>query len=104
MNTSVAKSIGLPIRPHYYYKDFYSFMYKCLKANQTQLNKFKLPNDDLNEISFQTWDKVKTTDWWLRRVLDIAILIRTNSAKAVYPNLEYLIREKVSNQRSIQQY
>ncbi len=97
MNNGVAKSFGLRSQAHNHYIDFYALMYRTLKANQTQLNKFKLPEDKLNELSFQTWDRVRQTDWWLRRVLDIAILIRTNNAKPVHPNLKHLINEKVSS-------
>ena len=98
MNTKVATEFGLPVRPHYHYADFYDLFAKGLKINQTLLNKLKLPKDDLNELTFQTWDKVRQTDWWQRRVLDIAILIKLNLATP-NPNLAKLIEDKLKQKK-----
>jgi hypothetical protein len=100
MNTKVATEFGLPLRPHYHYADFYDLFAKGLKTNQTLLSKLRLPKDDLNELTFQTWDKVRQTDWWQRRVLDIAILIKLNLATP-HSNLTNLVEAKLLQNKII---
>lgn len=92
MNRRVAILFGLQVEPTVHYIEFFELFHKGLKTNQTQLNKYKLPfrRDGLMLI---TWEEVKRTNWWQRRVLDIAVLIRLNLASA-HPNLNSLIKSQ----------
>ncbi len=97
MNNAMATHFGLPTRPHYHYSQFFSLMSKGLKTNQTRLNPLKLPNDIFGELSQTTWERVRRTDWWHRRVIDLAILIHCGFATP-YPNLRTLLDEKIKSQ------
>ena len=42
----------------------------------------------------KTWQTAARTDWWERRVLDIAVLLML-SGNMPYPNLRHLINEQI---------
>ena len=90
MNRKVAVLLGLKVEPISHYRELYQVLYKGLKTNQTQLSKYKLPKrrDTLDLI---IWNETIRTNWWERRILDIAILIKFNLA-SVHPQLDSLIK------------
>jgi hypothetical protein len=79
MNNRVAKSFGLQSRPHHHHVEFQHLFKSGLVTNQTNLNKCKLPmrHGKMNE---KLWHEVNSTDWYQRRVLDIAVLLSLNLA------------------------
>jgi hypothetical protein len=80
MNNAVAKHFGLQSRPHHHYKEFQQLFKQGLITNQTNLNKCKFPMQH-GKMDIKLWEHVKKTDWYQRRVLDLAVLIRLNLAK-----------------------
>lgn len=91
MNNSIAKFFGLQSRPHHHYAEYFALFSKGLVTNQTNLSKYKMPpaRDMLDSV---TWNEASRTDWWKRRVLDLAVLLHTNPKIAVNPNLRVYIR------------
>jgi hypothetical protein len=79
MNNRVAKHFGLQTRPHHHYIEFQHLFKNGLVANQTNLNKCKLPMRH-GKMSEKLWRIVNNTDWYQRRVLDIAVLLSLNLA------------------------
>jgi hypothetical protein len=100
MNNAMATHFGLPTRPHYHYSQFFTLMSKGLKTNQTKLNSLKLPNDIFGQLTQKTWEKVRRTDWWHRRVIDLAVLLRCGLARP-YPNLRTILEHKINHQTRI---
>ena len=94
MNNNVAKFFGLPSRPHYHYQEYFELFSIGLKTNQTKLSKYKLPpiRDGLPET---IWNQIYRTDWWERRVLDLAVLIHASPTISIDPNLRTYIRLKI---------
>jgi len=82
MNNKVAKHFGLQSRPHHHYAEFQILLNRGLVVNQNNLNRCKLPMRH-GSMNKKLWDEVSKTDWYQRRVLDIAILLRLNFAKPV---------------------
>jgi len=94
MNNSVAKFFGLQSRPHHHYAEYFELFSKGMVTNQTHLSKYKMPpaRDGLDIV---TWNEASRTDWWKRRVLDLAVLIHTSPKVTVDPNLRVYIRRKI---------
>ena len=94
MNNSVAIFFGLQTRPHHHYAEYFELFSKGLVTNQNNLSKFKMPpaRDDLDIV---TWNEASRTDWWKRRVLDLAVLLHTSPKVTVDPNLRVYIRRKI---------
>lgn len=101
MNNAIAIHFGLPTRPHYHYAEFFALMHRGLKTNQNRLSALKLPADELAEMTQTTWETVKRTTWWHRRVLDIAILLHCGLAKPD-PNLKSTIGKKLKESKQPQ--
>jgi hypothetical protein len=80
MNNSVAKHFGLQSRPHHHYKEFQQLFNKGLITNQSNLNKCEFPMQH-GKMDMKLWEYVQKTDWYKRRILDLAVLIRLNLAK-----------------------
>jgi hypothetical protein len=80
MNNSVAKHFGLQSRPHHHYKEFQQLFKQGLITNRLNLNKCKFPMQH-GKMDIKLWKSVKKTDWYKRRILDLAVLIRLNLAK-----------------------
>lgn len=89
MNNSVALIYGLQSRPFAYRDEYCTLMYNGLQANSSLLNQYTLPQCT-DELASETWAKVNASDWWQRRILDIAILIQNNLANPI-PNLNALL-------------
>jgi hypothetical protein len=63
-------------RPHVAYPFFSSAMLDGLRLNWAYLSQFNVPyNSSIKEPMI---DRLRKTDWWARRVLDLALLIRFN--------------------------
>ena len=94
MNNSVAIYFGLQARPHHHYADYFKLFSDGMVSNQTKLSKYKMPpsRDGLDSI---TWNEASRTDWWRRRVLDIAVLLHACPNVAVDPHLRVNIRRKI---------
>jgi len=91
MNNSVAKSFGLQSRPHHHYEEFFHLFSDGLVTNQTRLSSYKIPpaRDGLDDVS---WNEISRTDWWKRRVLDLAVLIHTSPNIQIYHDIKRSIR------------
>lgn len=94
MNNSVAIAYGLQTRPHHHYAEYFELFAKGLITNQTALSKYKMPQ--LRDgLDYKTWYEASKTDWWRRRVLDIAVLLRATPAINPNPNLRRLMGEAI---------
>lgn len=82
MNNSIALKYGLQSRPYAYRDEYCSLMYDGLMNNWSLLKNYKLP-DCTNELTNDTWQKLIESDWWQRRVLDIAVLIKNGLTNVV---------------------
>lgn len=82
MNNSIALKYGLQSRPYAYRDEYCSLMYDGLMNNWSLLQTYKLP-DCTNELTYETWQKLIESDWWQRRVLDIAVLIKNGLASTI---------------------
>ena len=94
MNKSIAQYFGLPIRPYHHYIDYFELFSKGLVTNQTALSKYKIPKMRDN-LDYKTWYEVSRTNWWKRRVLDIAVILRTSPKVIPHSNLRSLIAEAI---------
>ena len=94
LNITIAKHFGLQHRTHVHYADYFELFSKGMVINQTNLSKYKMPpaRDGLDVI---TWNEASRTDWWRRRVLDLAVLLHTSPKVTVDPNLRVYIRRKI---------
>ena len=73
ISSALASSLGLKGRPVNYHIQFREKMDKYLSHNRTQLSKHSLPPP--THLDKRVWDQINQTDWWQRRVLDLALLI-----------------------------
>jgi len=95
MNSKIAKAFGLQSRPHHCYAEYFELFAKGLVTNQTKLSRYSLP-ERRPYLDLQTWNEAKKTDWWKRRVLDIAVLIYLNLAVPI-PSVD--MRRLIKTQR-----
>ncbi len=98
MNKQIAVAFGLPIRPHYHYADYFELFSKGLITNQTALSKYKMPKMRDN-LDYKTWYEASRTDWWRRRVLDIAVILLTSPKVVPHPNLRQLVKEAIKRDK-----
>jgi hypothetical protein len=82
MNNTIALNYGLQSRPYAYRDEYCRLMYDGLLANWNLLKTYSLPNCT-HELTYETWQKINESDWWQRRVLDIAVLIKNGLTSAV---------------------
>jgi hypothetical protein len=80
MNNRVAIAYGLPTRAHHYRERFCILMANGQSANKTRLVKYSIPQWKYG-MNVNTWNKVSTSDWWQRRVLDLAVLNKLKLGK-----------------------
>ena len=94
LNSSIAKYFGLQYRTHAHYAEYFELFSNGMVTNQTLLSNYKMPpaRDGLDSV---TWNEASRTDWWKRRVLDLAVLLHTNPQIKVDPNLRVYIRRKI---------
>jgi len=83
-SNGLAKSLNLQSRPeaaiHYYYQIFNM----CMVSNNRQLSKYEIPESN-GLIDDMIYKEVKNSDWWQRRVLDIALLLHFNVTTVAAP-------------------
>lgn len=94
MNNHIAKFFGLQSRPHHHYAEYFKLFSTGMLTNQTLLSKYKMPpaRDGLDIV---TWNEASRTDWWKRRVLDLAVLMHVRKSVVPYPNLRNSIKQKI---------
>ena len=77
-------AIELTSRPeaaiHYYYQIFHM----CMVSNSSQLSKYEIPESN-GLVDDMIYNEVKYSDWWQRRVLDIALLLHFNVTTVAAP-------------------
>jgi hypothetical protein len=83
-SNGLAKSLNLQSRPeaaiHYYYQIFHT----CMASNSSQLSKYEIPGSN-GLVDDMIYKEVKNSDWWQRRVLDIALLLHFNVTTVAAP-------------------
>jgi len=97
MNRSVAKFFGLPERPSYHYAEYFELFSRGMVTNQTNLSKYKMPSAR-DGLDSKTWNEASRTDWWKRRVLDLAVLLYTSPKVTVDPNLRVYTNRKIKQE------
>jgi len=85
----ISSYLGLSAIPQNNYINYYKTLQAGLKINQSQLGSLRLPATR-DRLSPRDWDIINNSDWWQRRVLDLAILIQTGKFKT-HPNLRQMI-------------
>ena len=95
MNNHIAKHFGLQSRPHHHYAEYFQLFSNGMVTNQTNLSKYKMPpaRDGLDIV---TWNNAARTDWWKRRVLDLAVLMHVRKHIVNNPNLRSCIKRKIA--------
>ena len=93
MNNRVAKEFGLGSLAYLYKDDYCKLMLDGMNNNNLLLSTYSLPID-LNGMNTETYSIVYKSDWWQRRILDIAILINLGLA-APKSGLNGIINAKV---------
>lgn len=76
LNSSVASAIKVKVTGSKYPHDYFKWFAKLLVANSKSLRSLQLP-PPTEDIDPSLWMVVAQTDWWARRVLDLAVLIHT---------------------------
>ena len=56
----------------------------CMVSNSSQLSKYEIPESN-GLIDDMIYLEVKSSDWWQRRVLDIALLLHFNVTTVAAP-------------------
>jgi hypothetical protein len=93
MNREIAIRYGLQVNPAVHYPAYFELFNTGLITNRAQLTRHKMP-PMRGALDMKTWQTAARTDWWERRVLDIAVLLRL-SGNMPYPNLRHLINEQI---------
>lgn len=83
MNTAVARHFDLRRQTQKNYADFQLLFREGLKVNQNHLAELELPRNR-SHLTQTEWEKIRETDWWQRRVLDIAILLQLKLATPAF--------------------
>jgi hypothetical protein len=94
LNSSVAIHFGLQVRTQVHFKEYFQLFADGMITNQTKLSKYKMPpvRDGLDIV---TWNEASRTDWWKRKILDIAVLLHTNPKIKIDPNLQVYIKRRI---------
>lgn len=88
LNSNVAGAIKVKATGQNYPRDYFKWFAKLLVANSQLLTTLQLPSPT-EDIDPGLWMLVARTDWWARRVLDLAVLIHT---KCETPRKEMLLQ------------
>lgn len=91
-SNGLAKAMQLQSRPQAAIADFSIEMEKGLKKNQIELDKLQMPKPKI--IGEEFWHYIDSSDWWQRRVLDLAMLLHFNVLTA-HPALQAQARSYV---------
>lgn len=73
-SNELAKKMQLQSRPQAALPQFNKLLEEGLQLNAVLLGKLKLPGR--SALTESNWNKINKTDWWQRRVLDLALLIK----------------------------
>lgn len=79
-SNKLAEKMLLPVRPQAAIVKFQDLMADGLVTNSKLLCQLSLPNRSV--LNHSNWTAINKTDWWQRRVLDIALLLKFKVAKA----------------------
>lgn len=80
LSNGLAKALNLPSRPEYAVRPFYQIFYTGLVTNDTLLKTYSMPISH-GLLDAEVYSQVAQSDWWQRRVLDIALLLKFNVAR-----------------------
>jgi hypothetical protein len=94
ISSALARNLHMKGQPFQYHHFYREEMDKYLTQNRTQLSKLSMPPS--SDLENRVWDQVNQTDWWQRRVLDLALLIHFG---CVIPNPN--ITQRVLQERAI---
>lgn len=73
-SNELGKAMQMQTRPQAALTNFNKLLNDGLQLNRVLFKKLKLP--ERSALSQSNWDKINKTDWWKRRVLDLALLIK----------------------------
>lgn len=78
------KSLNLQSRPEAAIHPFYQIFQDCLAINSKELSQYEMPQS-LGVLDDEIYTTVRSSDWWHRRIIDIAVLLHLNVTKAAIP-------------------
>ena len=73
ISSALARNLHMKGQPFQYHHFYREEMDKYFTKNRNQLSKLSMP--PCSDLDNRVWDQVNQTDWWQRRVLDLALLI-----------------------------
>ena len=94
ISSALAKNLQMKGQPFQYHVQYQEKMDLFFLQNRTQLSAHVLPSYSV--LDKKVWSQIKQTDWWQRRVLDLALLIHF---KCVFPHAD--IEPRVLQERAI---
>lgn len=83
-SNGLSKSLHLQSRPEAAIHPFYQIFQDCLAINSKQLRNYAMPQS-LGILNDDIYLAAKNSDWWHRRVIDIALLLHFNVTKVATP-------------------
>jgi hypothetical protein len=84
LSNGLAKALNLPTRAEYAVHPFYQIFCAGLLLNQNLLKIYSMPESN-GILDGHVYSVVKNSNWWQRRVLDIALLLKFNVTSATFP-------------------
>jgi hypothetical protein len=99
ISSALARNLNLRGRPVNYHHLFRERMDKYLSYNRTQLSRHSLPPP--SHLDKRVWDQINQTDWWQRRVLDLALLIHFGCANP-NPNIQQRVLQEKARRLNLQ--
>ena len=93
---SFEKVLKLQVRPQAAITKFNELLAEGMILNSVLLNQCKLPTNSAMKLT--TWKRVAKTDWWQRRVLDLALLLHYRLA---VPNRTYTSKARALTRNSV---
>jgi hypothetical protein len=87
-SNGLAKALNLQSRPEAAIHPFYQIFQTCLDLNRNKLLKYEVPGS-VGVLDDEIYPDVSNSDWWQRRVLDIALLLhyRITSVTSPFPKV-----------------
>jgi len=95
--TDFKKAMGLSAKSHVALPDFNNLMFNGINANRAQLFRLQLPKSSV--ITKRAWNRINKSDWWQRRVLDLALLIH-HQIVAPHPSINRAVSRRISRTKS----
>ena len=84
LSSGLAKALNLPSRAEYAVRPFYNIFCAGLQLNRNLLQTYSMPNSN-GILDSHVYSSAKQSDWWQRRVLDIALLLKFRVTAPVFP-------------------